>query len=158
MQALPPNVVRNARCLGLSRADAFANASCNRNKNGRPARRSAIVAAAAEVDASTLPAPVDQPGHWVERKKFKGHKSFGYFRCGKCRKGWMSAHAFKQYRQDCNRCESALLPIFMWVNERHDDSDSKDREVRTMHNAHMRKSTALERRQCMRTTRGMHMH
>jgi hypothetical protein len=47
-----------------------------------------------------LKPPVDTPGKWVQRREFPGTKSFGFYSC-ECNKQWMSAHAFKEYRQDC---------------------------------------------------------
>lgn len=35
-------------------------------------------------DLTKLAAPVDVAGHWVLRKDFNGHKSFGCFYCGAC--------------------------------------------------------------------------
>lgn len=59
--------------------------------------------------------PVDSPGQWVLREDFTGRKSFGYFVCG-CGRFWLSAHAFKDYRQGCRGCEQKSFPYFLWEN------------------------------------------
>ena len=64
-----------------------------------------------------LKPPVDSPGQWVLRKEFQGRKSFGAFQCVKCTKIWTSAHAYKNFKQGCQRCELEGLPVFMWVNK-----------------------------------------
>ena len=56
----------------------------------------------------------DAVGEWVKTIKFKGKKSFGYFRC-KC-SSWLSAHAQPAYRQKCKECSRNKYPLFMWVN------------------------------------------
>ena len=71
-------------------------------------------------------APVDTPGKWVPRREFPGTKSFGFYRC-ECNKQWISAHAFKDYRQDCKGCKSSQRPKLMWVND-HKKKD-EDQEV-----------------------------
>jgi len=63
-----------------------------------------------------LDAPVETPGQWVLRKDFVGQKSFGFFKCQDCQETWISAHAFKLYKQGCKTCETYFLPMFMWVN------------------------------------------
>jgi hypothetical protein len=79
----------------------------------------------ADSKRNSIPPPpnppiIDLSGHWVERKGFKGKKSFGYFSCyvcaGKNQSSWLSAHAFKTFRQGCKRCKTYVLPIYMWVN------------------------------------------
>ena len=40
---------------------------------------------------------------------------------------WYSFHAYKQYKQGCQRCESDCLPVYMWVNDENNyDSDDDD--------------------------------
>ena len=62
-------------------------------------------------------------GYWIRRKNFNGSKSFGRFKCPKCKKAWGSAHAYKKYKQGCKRCEKKSLPCCMWVNTGDDDRD-----------------------------------
>lgn len=52
------------------------------------------------------------------RKQFRGEKSFGHFQCWQCKNAWISAHAFKGFKQACKACGSRhySLPKFMWVN------------------------------------------
>lgn len=69
------------------------------------------------------PAPVDSPGYWLKREEFKENKSFGYFRCIPCKKNWMSAHSFPEFKQGCKNCNKEWLPNLLWVNL--DTSDSK---------------------------------
>jgi hypothetical protein len=80
--------------------------------------------------AAALKAPVSSPGQWVPRKSFTGRKSFGAFECDLCKKVWVSAHAFKEYKQGCQQCEAESLPLFMWHNfehnDRHDDEGRTD--------------------------------
>src|ERR1700756_1498409 len=65
---------------------------------------------------ANLAAPVDSAGEWIERDKFLGRKSFGMYECEKCHKTWLSAHAFKDCKQGCQKCEIMVLPTFMWKN------------------------------------------
>ena len=61
--------------------------------------------------------PVNTSGQWVSSSNFSGRKSFGYFECGKCGgRGWVSAHAYKQFKQACTQCHRYSLPVYMWVN------------------------------------------
>lgn len=61
--------------------------------------------------------PVDTRGYWQERKKFPGDKSFGYFACNACDgSNWVSAHAFKNFKQACKKCNHFTLPVYLWVN------------------------------------------
>jgi hypothetical protein len=55
-------------------------------------------------------------GYWVHRAQFSGTKSFGWYQCDGCDKTWFSAHAFTQYRQGCQSCETQTLPCCLWVN------------------------------------------
>lgn len=77
--------------------------------------------------------PVEGRGKWVDRKAFRGHKSFGHFCCFPCGDAdWVSAHAYKHYKQACKQCGEYYLPIHMWVNfegrKRHHDSDYDPRK------------------------------
>ena len=73
----------------------------------------------------------DIEGYWVQTSDFEGQKSFGRFQCKKCKKQWGSAHAFRDYKQGCQRCETKSFPCCLWVNtgdnnerqERDDDND-----------------------------------
>jgi len=58
-------------------------------------------------------------GYWVLREEFTGRKSFGCFRCHvpDCGKTWSSAHAFREYRQGCDNCETDTFPCCMWFND-----------------------------------------
>jgi len=60
--------------------------------------------------------PIDCHGRWVYREKFRGTKSFGFFLCKTCKKQWISAHAFRIYKQECQRCETSNFSIFLWEN------------------------------------------
>ena len=70
-------------------------------------------------------APIPTPGYWIARADFPGDKSFGYFSCDACSNSWLSAHAFKHYRQGCKACEDKSLPTWMWVNLPRDDDDDE---------------------------------
>jgi hypothetical protein len=64
--------------------------------------------------------PVSTRGQWVDRKKFWGNKSFGYFVCQECDgRSWVSAHAYKQYKQACTQCNRYVLATYMWMNLEH---------------------------------------
>eukprot|EP00298_Acanthocystis_sp_HF-20_P009758 c18485_g1_i2.p1 GENE.c18485_g1_i2~~c18485_g1_i2.p1 ORF type:complete len:182 (+),score=12.02 c18485_g1_i2:71-616(+) len=56
-------------------------------------------------------------GRWVPRDDFTGEKGFGIFHCPSCKNGWYSAHAYKIYRQGCQKCEKMFFPIALWVNK-----------------------------------------
>ena len=82
--------------------------------------------------------PIESSGHWALREEFFGHKSFGYFVCSICAgSNWISAHAFKNFKQGCKRCNIYCLPVYMWVNEESrdkfddDDEDSKKKPHKT---------------------------
>jgi len=73
------------------------------------------------------PPPFDgASGEWVERDDFMGEKSFGRFECGHCRKKWTSAHAFKDFSQGCNKCDTKCLPCCLWMNFEQGDSEDRD--------------------------------
>lgn len=67
-------------------------------------------------------------GHWAPRTDFRGNKSFGRFECKNknCAKSWGSAHAFAEYEQGCQRCETMILPCCMWVNNESDSREYRD--------------------------------
>ena len=84
----------------------------------------------------TLPsAPVDNDGQWVARNKFKREKSFGFFKCHKCNKTWLSAHAFRKYRQGCKGCETKVLPIYLWENHEKNTEIKKKKDNKKPHDA-----------------------
>ena len=62
-----------------------------------------------------LEPPVDDPGQWVLLEDMNARKSFGWFQCT-CRHTWRSAHAFRDYRQGCQSCETMTPPWAMWQN------------------------------------------
>ena len=66
-------------------------------------------------------------GEWVLREEFPYEKSFGKFECLRCDNRWSSAHAWKEYEQGCQRCETETLPSWMWLNDS-DQSDSSERD------------------------------
>ena len=72
----------------------------------------------------SIPKPEGFDGYWVYHKDFTGKKSFGYFICY-CKNRWMSAHAFKKYKQGCKKCEAYKYPVCLWVNENKRDNDSE---------------------------------
>ncbi|GAX84636.1 hypothetical protein CEUSTIGMA_g12057.t1 [Chlamydomonas eustigma] len=81
----------------------------------------------AGIDIDKLDPPLESAeGYWVQRKDFEGRKSFGVFQCAQCSRRWYSAHAFKEYKQGCQRCDRYYLPIAMWVNTGDRDSDDDD--------------------------------
>ena len=80
--------------------------------------------------------PVDEPGEWVPLDEFTGRKSFGFFVCTGCRKTWRSAHAFKAFKQGCQRCNKESDALLMWQNygHRRASSDEEDDEDSTEDN------------------------
>lgn len=72
---------------------------------------------------SLLPLPPgqsDETGAWYKRHFCTDQKSFGLFKCPKpeCNNQWMSAHAFKQYGQQCTRCLGQYVYAFvLWQNK-----------------------------------------
>ena len=74
-------------------------------------------------------------GYWMSRENYSGRKSFGWFCCPACSNRWSSAHAWRDYRQGCRRCEEESHPCCLWMNtERHDsrfrhDDDDKPHDV-----------------------------
>ena len=77
----------------------------------------------------------DAVGKWVARKEFIGRKSFGIFRCP-CQE-WLSAHAFKHYRQECKACGSNEYATFMWVNSETTVSDGRHEPTDKPHLRHL---------------------
>ena len=67
-------------------------------------------------------------GEWVPRDQFNGTKSFGMFRCSGCRKPWMSAHAFLDFKQGCKDCNLEVLPCCMWESEQSDEREDEREE------------------------------
>jgi hypothetical protein len=65
---------------------------------------------------SRLDSPVESDGAWQPTSQFKGEKSFGYFKCNKCKREWPSAHAWKNSDQECKTCRTKCKPIGMWCN------------------------------------------
>jgi len=67
-------------------------------------------------------------GYWVRAQTFKAGKSFGRYQCPNCKKQWGSAHAFREFKQGCKRCEMKSFPCCLWVNtdENHHDTGSDD--------------------------------
>jgi len=56
-------------------------------------------------------------GAWVPRLKCQQQKSFGWFWCSECGKTWTSAHAFREFRQACQKCETFSLACCLWQND-----------------------------------------
>lgn len=79
------------------------------------------------------PPPVSSPGQWVPRDEFKGKKSFGAYRCDDCDKTWISAHAFRDYHQGCQNCETENLPLWMWKNFQRNSELVADRDSNSPH-------------------------
>jgi hypothetical protein len=76
------------------------------------------------------PNPVESGGYWQERNEFSGSKSFGHFVCNACRKSsWISAHAYKHYKQACKRCNRFSLPALLWVNTEYCRDEMSDLDV-----------------------------
>mmetsp|Transcript_99263 Transcript_99263/g.285171 ORF Transcript_99263/g.285171 Transcript_99263/m.285171 type:complete len:265 (-) Transcript_99263:623-1417(-) len=76
---------------------------------GRPRRH-------ARQSPSWMPqAPVEGAGEWVPRDNFNGRRGFGYFHCP-CGRRWVTKHAFKEYRQGCQYCDSEVFAKYMWVS------------------------------------------
>ena len=69
-----------------------------------------------DCDLEMLSPPVDTDGEWVTLRHFNGRKSFGYFKCTGCQNIWTSAHSFKDYTQDCKKCDDSEYPTYMWQN------------------------------------------
>lgn len=73
----------------------------------------------AGISAAKLPPPVSSSGVWVLLEDFPGKKSFGFFQCLECKSSWYSAHAYREYRQQCKRCAEMREPTFLWKNDAH---------------------------------------
>lgn len=90
-------------------------------------------------NALNRPDPVDNDGEWVLLAEFKrrsrADKSFGYYVCSECSKGWMSAHARPGYRQECKACNCWEWPLVMWVNA--PGAARKDKDPDTPRARHM---------------------
>ena len=95
------------------------NSTKHQNANSRKKRKATHPAGGQYTLAKgSLDPPVDTPGIWLSREEFNGEKSFGAFQCLACKKSWISAHAFKAYKQGCQNCEMEELPLYMWQNLR----------------------------------------
>lgn len=68
-------------------------------------------------------------GYWTPRLQYQGtRKSFGSYECCSCSKKWLSAHAYKKYKQGCQGCENMSFPCCLWVNSDQDrDRSPHDR-------------------------------
>jgi hypothetical protein len=62
------------------------------------------------------PPPITSNGFWTTTQECSQRKSFGFFVC-ECGSEWISAHAFKKYKQGCKKCEKETFPRKMWQNE-----------------------------------------
>jgi len=77
-------------------------------------------------DDVSYDAPIENlNGKWIRREAFQGRKSFGKYQCSSCGNKWSSAHAFKEYGQQCRNCKNRAYqkPIWMWMN--HGDKQEK---------------------------------
>lgn len=92
------------------RAQARGPARAEKHKKVQGGQRSVL-------SIESIPPFPDAVGVWVERDQFHGRKSFGWFQCIGCTKTWQSAHAFKEYKQGCQKCEKYSLPTFLWENQ-----------------------------------------
>ena len=106
-----------------------------KRKEPKKPRRTLATALAALTD------PVDSPGEWrpladiLAERGSRQLKSFGFFFCDKCRRGWHSAHAFSDARQACQKCETWSYPAAMWINFLKAQGDSKGLIGSTPHDA-----------------------
>ena len=92
------------------------------------------------------PDPVDTPGYWVAYDEFENYKSFGYFKCD-CEAWWMSAHAFKNYKQGCKLCDDYSYATYFWVNE--EDQEIKGKSKKENRGNHLRdRCEACEAGEC----------
>lgn len=70
--------------------------------------------------------PVNTRGQWKLYQEFDGRKSFGSFMCTSCRKQWISAHAYLDYRQACKNCDEYYYATWMWKNYDNSTCDGID--------------------------------
>lgn len=75
-------------------------------------------------------------GEWVRPEEFDLKKSFGWFQCRQCRRWWDSAHSWKDFTQDCQRCEQAEYPVWMWVNYNPIDPSDRGRPTEKSNKPH----------------------
>eukprot|EP01068_Selenidium_serpulae_P002485 Selendium_serpulae@DN2491_c0_g1_i1.p1 len=96
-----------------------------------------------ETNWSPPPPFPDAQGAWVLLEDFEGEKSFGWFKCNaRCNAKWISAHAQREFRQGCKRCNIYRYPTWLWVNnptyERDfDDDDGEKQDKRKPHLSHL---------------------
>jgi len=64
-----------------------------------------------------IPPPVESPVKWECREEFNSRKSIGYFKCSRWFKSWISAHAFKDYKQGCKECNRYVFALYLWKND-----------------------------------------
>jgi hypothetical protein len=63
-------------------------------------------------------------GYWIQASSCRHKQSFGVYYCRKCHneagelgKKWYSAHAYREFEQQCKDCKTAWYPSWMWVNK-----------------------------------------
>lgn len=86
--------------------------------------------------------PAGIKGKWVHRKKYKNSdtSSFGKFKCSECNHVWVSAHAWKNYGQQCQRCKrngkgkKLIKPWLLWANAKGEPTKKEsDNKVKKPH-------------------------
>ena len=88
-------------------------------------------------------------GYWVARDDFRGLKSFGLYRCkaaaeeGECGNKWSSAHATKNYRQGCRKCEALSQPWLLWYNTSSKARDTNPNDKKIPHDRKRCEACAL---------------
>lgn len=69
----------------------------------------------------------------MSQQEFRGRKSFGHFECPNSVSGDLTrvpAHAQRNFKQGCKRCENFSHARFLWQNE--EEEERRDRnETRT---------------------------
>eukprot|EP00798_Chlamydomonas_sp_ICE-L_P013210 gene13210-19045_t len=91
-------------------------------------------------------------GAWVRREDFRGRKSFGAFQCPRCHRMWTSAHAQTIYKQGCQVCNRASLPLYMWQNLEQRKKGENTRGGKKPHDA--RRCEACRRGACIQNDDG----
>eukprot|EP01118_Nematostelium_gracile_P007912 TRINITY_DN2597_c0_g1_i1.p1 TRINITY_DN2597_c0_g1~~TRINITY_DN2597_c0_g1_i1.p1 ORF type:complete len:130 (+),score=6.21 TRINITY_DN2597_c0_g1_i1:132-521(+) len=97
------------------------------------------------------PPPIEAEGEWVSREEFIStgrKKSFGFFKCGRCHKTWVSAHAQPVFTQGCKSCEWKSRPILLWKNAEHNRSNQHSEKLNKPHD--VKRCQACERGVCTR--------